>query len=91
MNFDLTATIRTPGAMYVTAQWKFNNTIIAQDQSGFVISAQNGQVPTERTFSLVITEFNPLLHAGTYEVLTQSLAGVAVSATWQLREPGEYA
>lgn len=81
--------MRTPGAEFVTAQWRLNNTIIAQEENSFVFSGQNGQSPNELVFSLIISAFNPLLHYGTYEVLVRNLAGVAVSATWELREPGE--
>ena len=85
-NFVLSATITTPEASTVIPEWRFNGTVVSSDQSGYIVTPQDGTLSKQRVFSLTVVTFDPLAHTGTYELLVSGLTGTVTVATWQLQE-----
>lgn len=79
-NFELSVDVTSPEAATLSAQWRMNGVAISPDLDNYIVTAQG------RLFSLMIVT---MVTPGTYELLVTGQAGTAVSATWQLKQPGE--
>lgn len=89
-NFALSAIITSPDAPAVTAEWRRDGITISPNQGGYIVTAQEGVLPSQKNFSLLITTFNPAMHTGIYELIVASRTGTVVSAIWQLNEAGTH-